>query len=135
MMKNTVSKPINCFTISCFIKGILPFLFFMVFAVSVQAQSASIATIDTQNEKGEFYTALSVNNPVAFEWYVLFSMNADGTYQKLQSLASDGTSFSFTEKLDPALTYKVYAYTSRQYLPLDAPGPQDIPVGQILPKR
>jgi hypothetical protein len=134
-MKKTVLKSNNCLTISCFVKGMLPFMFFMLFATSMQAQSASITTMDAQNEKGEFYTALKVNNPTAFHWYVLFSKHADGSYQKLQSLASDGTSFSFSVKLDPALAYKVYTYTSRQYLPSNAPGPQDIPVGQIPPEE
>ncbi len=131
MMKSTALKPYNGFMFHCITKGLMLFVFLVLIAAGVQAQTVSITTIDAQNQEGVSYPALQVNNPSAFSWYVLYKLNADGTYEKLQSLASDGTSFSFSVKLEASMTYQVYTYSSNQELPLNAPKPQDHLVGQV----
>ncbi len=99
------------------LKGFLAF-FILIFLSNFSLQAQTV-TGDNVCEGGSL--TVGVDNPTAFNWYVLFRLDTDGDYTKLQALSSgDGSSFTFSPSQTLSGKYEVYEYVNSG----------DIPTGQ-----
>jgi hypothetical protein len=92
-----------------YLKAVLFFVIALFTTTSLQAQEPVLKK--HLNQDGQ--TSLKVENPVAYNWYLLYQENPDGSFTFLEAQASDGTDIIFSTTYKKNTDYQTYQYNSK----------------------
>jgi len=107
-MKTTHIKNFNKFR-QFLITNLIVFLVILLTGSMIHAKEKPLAVTE-KNNQGE--TIIKVKNPEAYHWYLLYHVQANGSYHYVEAQASDGPDIEFSSKANMAGTYEVFEYAS-----------------------